>query len=68
MILKIVKIVRYFVQGRKIDVQKGMPSFASIPVTLRTLLKKNRGRVGSEPPPPQVARVKTLTNPKVILD
>ena len=38
-----------FVQLRKIDVQRGMLSFASIPVTLRMLFKKNQG-VGSAAP------------------
>ena len=41
-----------FAEGRQIDERRGMPSFASIPVTPRTLFKKNRrGRI--RPPPPQ---------------
>ena len=38
----------FCVSVRKVDVRKGMPSFAWIPVTLRTLFKKNRG--GTDPP------------------
>ena len=44
------KIFQSFVWRRKINVQSGMLSFASIPVTLRTLFRKNRGKVGSRPP------------------
>ena len=48
-------IFQKFVQGRQIDVRKGMPSFASIPVTIRTLFKTNRPGdgegVGSDPSP-----------------
>ena len=45
------KIFQNFAERRQIDVRRGMPSFASIPVTPRMLFKKNRGGVGSDPPP-----------------
>ena len=46
------KIVQNFQDMRKIDVRKGIRSFASISVTKRKLFTKNRG--GSDPtPPPQ---------------
>ena len=38
-------------ERRQMDVRRGIPSFASISVTPRTLFKKNRGGVGSGPPP-----------------
>ena len=47
------KIVQNFARQRKIDVQKGMPSFASISATIRRLFMKNRGgRIRPFPPPP----------------
>ena len=54
-------------QGRQIDVRKGMPSFASIPVTIRTLFKTNRpGDGGGSGPtlPPRRSRgkIKVVVN------
>ena len=40
-----------FAERRQIYIRRGMPSLAPIPVTPRTLFKKNRGGVGSDPPP-----------------
>ena len=47
---KIENIFQNLAERRQIDVRRGMPSFASIPVTPRTLFTKNRGGFGSDPP------------------
>ena len=49
------KIVQNFQDMRKIDVRKGIRSFASISVTKRKLFTKNRGG-GSDPTPPPGGR------------
>ena len=51
------KILQKFAERRQIDLRRGMPSFALIPVAPRTLFKKNRRGVGSDPPPPGRSRV-----------
>ena len=56
------KIVQNFQDMRKIDVRKGIRSFASISVTKRKLFTKNRGGVGSDPPPPGGRGLKELSN------
>ena len=48
---KINKIFQNFMRGRDIDEWKGVPSFASIVLMLRTSLKKILG-VGRTPSPP----------------
>ena len=52
------KIFQNFVNERQIDVRKAVPSFASIPVTVRTVFKKKRG--GGRIRPSRRSRVKLI--------